>query len=329
MKRDLRQKVLVLGSTGSMGRQALNVLFKHQDKFVVAGIAANKSKTALHEQAKKLKLPAKFAHLDKTQILSAISDPKIDIILNLVSGLAGLDYSLHAQKHKKLLLLANKESIVAAGKKLNYNSIIPLDSEHNAIYEILLRNPAKKIKKLYLPATGGPFLGQKRAQLKDVTVENALSHPSWKMGAKITVESATLINKGLEIIEAHYLFKTPLSKIDTFLCPKANIHGLVYFTDGTKSAYTSPPSMEEHIENALLRSINITPKNHTKILTEESPLFPLKSPDHKTFPGIKIVLSHFKKSPDKMKDFLKKEELTINYFLEGKIPFLQIYERLK
>ncbi len=335
------KNIVILGSTGSLGRQALEVAKKYKKYFKIIAISANTNEKLLLNQAKKLHISSQNTVLiskkGKNSLKKLSQLKEADIIINVISGIAGIEATAECIKAGKTILLGNKESLVAAGKKImdlikkNPSSkIIPLDSEHNAIYEILQKYPNQKIKKIILPCSGGPFLNMKKQELKDITAEKALIHPIWAMGPKITIESATLINKGLEIIEAHYLFKLPLNKIKVHLHPEGFIHGMVEFSDFI-IAYASKPDMREHIENALLRSINInSPKRNIKKIIKNK--FTLKSPDHKNFPGIKIVTKAFKKfknNSSEMTKFLAIEEKTINKFLQNKIKFTQIFTQLE
>ena len=281
-----------------------------------------------------------------TQALIRLASLKeTDVIVNVLSGTAGIAPAKAALKANKILLLGNKESIVADGKeimKLANGNLIPLDSEHNAIYEILKTHPNKKIKSITLPCSGGPFLGKTKKELEKMTAKQALAHPKWSMGPKVTIESATLINKGLEVVEAHVLFNLPFDKIKVVIHPECQIHGMVEFESTKKTAgatkastaslvttfaYISPPDMREHIENALLRTINKTPPNR-EIRPLKPQEFALKSPDHQTFPGIKIVTEAFRRNPSRMGEFLKKEEKIISQFLQNEITFLEIFNKL-
>lgn len=311
----IMKKVIVLGSTGSLGIQTLRLLKKHHKAFKLIGISANSNEKLLMKQAREFDNPQSTLH-SKGQKLKL---DNADIVINLISGIAGINPSKEALKKNKLLLLANKESIVAA--QLNHPNIIPLDSEHNAIYEILQKHPKQKIKKIWIPCSGGPFY--KRKSLKNITPEEAVKHPKWKMGPKISVESATLINKGLEIIEAHYLFNIPIAKIKTFYNPQCKIHGIVEFKNEAY-AYCGKPKMEEHIENALLRAIGKNPSPGIKRVNTKT-LKPINTTNLK---GIALVLKAFKKDPKAMRQFLKKEEEIINKFLNKKIKFEDIFKLL-
>jgi len=335
------KKVVILGSTGSLGTQTLEVLEKYPKDFNVIALACNQNEKLINLQAKKLAVPKenicisskKLKTNQKSQknLLHLASLKDADIIINVLSGVSGISPTTTALKAKKILLLGNKESLVADGDKVmklaKTATLIPLDSEHNSIHEILKKFPNKKIKNIYLSCSGGPFWGKIEKELETLTPEKALAHPKWDMGAKISIESATLINKGLEIVEAFYLFSLPLSKIHAFINPDCLIHAIVEFTDLTSYAYVSNPDMREHIENALLESINKTAKRVIKKIPK-SLYEPNIIKTTKTIPlkGISIVLSHFKKR--NMKSFLALEEKTIQKFLQNKITFPQVFLRL-
>lgn len=308
------KNVVILGSTGSLGKQTIEVLERYKDAFRVIGICANTSKELLEKQSKALSIPPEKALLsskapDAATTLAAL--PEADIVVNVLSGIAGIDPTKTVLKAGKTLLLGNKESLVAEGKEVmelaRPGQIIPLDSEHNAIFEILKAHPEKTVKKITIPCSGGPFFGKSKEDLSTLTVADALKHPKWDMGAKISLESALLINKGLEIIEAHYLFNLPLEKIDTKIHPECQIHGIVEFDEmPTPIAYISAPDMREHIENAFLHIMD-KPIDTGRI--QDLPgTHKLHAPDHETFPGIRVVLGAFKKNPLKMKKFLEREE---------------------
>lgn len=325
------KKVVVLGSTGSLGTQALEILKKYTNDFCVIGLSANSNKELLEIQAQKLKIKnIVLTSRDGKKSLNKLAQlPEADIIINVISGTSGIDPTKTALKAGKTVLLGNKESLVAQGEEIMKlaapKKLIPLDSEHNAIYEILQNHPNRKIKKIILPCSGGPFFGKTKEELSNITAKQALAHPKWKMGPKITIESAALLNKGLEIIEAHYLFNLPLTKIEARIHPECLIHGIVEFeNDPQPVAYISEPDMREHIENALLRTINQTPQNRTRTIRPDE--FNLLPPDHKTFPGIKIVTEAFNRDRTKMPQFLKKEEQLITRLLKNKISFTQFLD---
>lgn len=310
------KKVVILGSTGSLGKQTLEVLKSHPKDFKVIGLSAHKNKELLSEQARLYKVSQTAT--TAPEILKLATHPEADIIVNVISGLAGLEPTKAALKAGKTLLSGNKESIIA-GKIIA--PVIPLDSEHNAIFEIFKSQPEKTPRKIILPASGGPFLHTK--DLSTVTLKQALKHPKWKMGAKISIESATLLNKGFEVLEAYYLFNFPLEKIQAKIHPECQIHGMVEFTNGETYAYFGKPDMKEHLENALLHTIGkSTNPEIRKINPEDYDLQEI--PSH--LPGIDLVLAAHK--ADRITEFLKKEEQIIQRFLNEEITFLQVFQEL-
>lgn len=328
------KNIIILGSTGSLGTQCLEILEKYPKDFSVYGLCARKNKELLNQQGNKFKVPKRncilTTEVEGKNLERLIKQKNVDIVVNVISGVAGIKPSGLAVKAGKILVLGNKESLVAEGKFLrkHIKNIIPVDSEHNAIYEILKRFLRTPVKEITLPCSGGPFWGKSKKYLEKVTAKQATNHPRWKMGPKVSVESATLINKGLEIVEAYYLFGLPLGKIKVMTHPECVIHGVVEFENKGKYAYISPPDMKEHLENALLRAIDkSSPKRRIDRFDETK--YHWKKLKRNFLPGIETVLKHFKKSPDKMGDFLKKEEKTIQQFLEGKIKFTEIYTTLK
>lgn len=333
------QKVIILGATGSLGLQTLEVLEKHKAHFQIVGLTADKNEQLLKNLAKKFKVTKTIlTSRDGSKSLETfIKNSTANIVVNVLPGISGIQPSITALRSGKILLLGNKESLVAEGQKImKLGKVIPLDSEHNAIFEILKylakKSPNLKISRLILPCSGGPFLKTSPKKLAKITPAQALNHPRWQMGGKISIESATLINKGLEIIEAHHLFQIPLSKISVKIHPQCQIHGMVELKNGQTFAYISAPDMREHIENALLYAANLpSPKRNIRQLTKIE-LKKLQAPTpalHAKLPGIKLTLAHFKSHPLKMAKFLKKEEKVINQFLQNKISFPQIFEKLK
>lgn len=325
------KKIVVLGSTGSLGIQTLELLKKYRKHFEVVGLSANKNLKLLKKQAQKFKvknftLTAKDGSKKISKLISLG-----DIVVNVISGVAGIGPTEFALKAGKTLLLGNKESLVAEGKKImnlsRENQIIPIDSEHNAIYEILKKYPNLKVEKIILPCSGGPLINKTQKQLMSVTAHQALNHPKWKMGKKISLESATLINKGLEIIEAHYLFGLPLRKILVVLHPQCLIHAAVKFKEKTV-AYFAAPDMREHIENALVHAANL-PAIKRNIRVLNSAKFKFDKISKLKLPGIKVVLNAFQRNQRSLKKFLIKEEKVLEKFLADKISFLDIFKTLK
>jgi len=317
------KNVLILGSTGSLGTQCLEILEKYPKDFRVIGLRAHRNQELLRQQCVRLGMSENSGRITE-------KSERVDIVVNVISGIAGVNPSKIAAKAGKILVLGNKESLVAEGEflKKHAKQIVPVDSEHNAIYEILKRFSREKIKQITLPCSGGPFWGKSEKYLDGVTAKQATNHPRWKMGKKVSIESATLINKGLEIVEAYYLFGLPLNKIKVMIHPECMVHGVVEFEKTGEYAYISPPDMREHLENALLRAIGkSSPKR--RIEKFDSTKYVWKKLGKNSLSGTETVLKHFKKSPEGMKKFLEKEEAVVNKFLEGKIKFTEIYKLLK
>jgi 1-deoxy-D-xylulose-5-phosphate reductoisomerase len=283
-----RRSVLVLGSTGSIGVQALDVVAANPGRFEVAGLAAGGSDpAALAAQAIRFGVRAVavsratvaedlqlalYAEAQKRgyergnfalpriltgpeAVLELIDDTPADIVLNGITGSLGLAPTLRALASGARLALANKESLIAGGPLVLRNAkpgqIVPVDSEHSAIAQCLRGGRAEEVARLVITASGGPFRGRRRAELADVTVEQAMAHPTWDMGPVITINSATLVNKGLELIEAHLLFGVPYERIEVVGHPQSIIHSMVTFTDGSTLAQASPPDMRLPISLAL------------------------------------------------------------------------------
>ena len=258
------REIVVLGSTGSIGVQALEIVAAHPDKFRIVGMSAGRKNPALlMEQAKKFNVPivgsmAATAQVDGVKVIDGdnssieIAALPCDIVLNGITGSIGLGPTLSALAVGNKVALANKESLVAGGDlvmKYGRDKLIPVDSEHSAIFQAMLAGKESDVKKLILTASGGPF--RDRADLSDVTVADALNHPTWSMGEVVTINSATLLNKGLEIIEAHYLFGLEYEAIAAVIHPQSVVHSLVEFVDGSTIAQASPPNMKGPIAYAL------------------------------------------------------------------------------
>ena len=280
MIKQSKKNISILGSTGSIGKNTLSIPSVRDNLFIHA-LIAGKNINLLTEQS--LAFRPKYAVIfeekkykelksnlfgsgikiksGKESVLDVISQPT-DIVLSAISGSAGIEPTLSAINNTEKLAIANKESIVTCGnllfdKKINHKtSIVPVDSEHNAIYNLLKNVEKKNLKEIILTASGGPFLSTPIEQLSKVTVEDALKHPTWNMGKKITIDSATLINKGLELIEASYLFQINHKKIRVLVHPESIIHGMVSMKDGTTNALLSIPDMKIPISNAIFGTVD-------------------------------------------------------------------------
>ena len=272
------KRIAVLGSSGSIGTQTLDVCRQHADKLKVTALAVGGRASVLAAQAKEFGVKnCAIGHDDLTgcadapegcrfgfqAVLDLIQADDVDVVVNSLVGAAGLRVSYETLRAGKVLALANKESLVVGGDLImplaaqldaragHAGALMPIDSEHGAIYQCLLGENPKEVAKLWVTASGGPFRGKTAADLKDVTPAQALAHPTWNMGAKISIDSSTLMNKGLEVIEAHHLFNMPYDKIEVVVQPQSAIHSMVEFTDGSVKAHLGTTDMRIPIQFAL------------------------------------------------------------------------------
>lgn len=269
------KRVCVLGSTGSIGTQTLDVARRHPEFVKIVALSANTQAELLLEQAREFSVEhavlanveiaeawrARFAEIGATlhagseAIVELCNLPEVDMVVNSLVGAAGMQASYATLVAGKQLALANKESLVVGGDVLmplsTHETLLPIDSEHGAIYQCLLGEDPAEVTRLWVTASGGPFRGKKAADLQNITVEQALSHPTWNMGRKISIDSSTLMNKGLEVIEAHYLFAMPYDKIAVVVQPQSAIHSMVEFTDGSVKAHLGTTDMRIPIQFAL------------------------------------------------------------------------------
>ncbi len=262
------REIVILGSTGSIGVQALEIIAAHPEEFRVVGISAGSNNSELlMEQARKFKVDVvgttgdgvllrqmsnKITVIDGANAAAEVAAISCDLVLNAITGSVGLGPTLAALQAGNRLALANKESLVAGGDLVmafGRDRILPVDSEHSALYQVMASGKESEISRVILTASGGPF--RDREDLSTVTIAQALAHPTWVMGPVVTINSATLVNKGLEIIEAHYLFGIPYSKIDAVIHPQSIVHSMVEFFDGSTIAQASPPNMKGPIAYAL------------------------------------------------------------------------------
>lgn len=242
------RKVLVLGSTGSIGTQALEVIRANPKRFELVGISAFGNKELLEAQRVEFGLGAADCAVGAAQAAELVLTSSADVVVNGITGSAGLAATINTLKTGKRLALANKESLIVGGRLVTdlaaVGQIVPVDSEHSALAQALRSGSAQEVRKLILTASGGPFRGFTRDQLAEVTPAQALKHPTWNMGKLVTTNSATMVNKGLEIIEAHLLFDIPLERIDVTVHPQSVVHSMVEFVDGSVIAQCSPPDMK-------------------------------------------------------------------------------------
>ena len=269
------KRVCVLGSTGSIGTQTLDVARRHPEFVKIVALSANTQAELLLEQAREFSVEhvvlanaeiaeawrARFVEIGATlhagpeAIVELCNLPEVDMVVNSLVGAAGMQASYATLVAGKQLALANKESLVVGGDVLmplsTHETLLPIDSEHGAIYQCLLGEDPAEVTRLWVTASGGPFRGKKAADLQNITVEQALSHPTWNMGRKISIDSSTLMNKGLEVIEAHHLFAMPYDKIAVVVQPQSAIHSMVEFTDGSVKAHLGTTDMRISIQFAL------------------------------------------------------------------------------
>ncbi|MEN9713915.1 MAG: hypothetical protein RLZZ164_579 [Actinomycetota bacterium] len=242
------RRVIVLGSAGSIGTQALEVIREHPDQFELVGLATGSNQELMDVQAAEFSIAASNAVLGAEAATELVERLDADVVVNGITGSVGLAPTLATLRSGKTLALANKESLIVGGSLVTElarpGQIVPVDSEHSAIAQCLRSGAATEVRKLILTASGGPFRGYSREQLSLVTPEQALKHPTWAMGKVVTTNSATLVNKGLELIEAHLLFDVAIDDIDVVVHPQSIVHSMVEFVDGSIVAQCSPPNMK-------------------------------------------------------------------------------------
>ncbi|MCI0155529.1 1-deoxy-D-xylulose-5-phosphate reductoisomerase [Leifsonia shinshuensis] len=239
------RRVVILGSTGSIGTQALDVVAANPGRFEVVGLTAGRNADLLAEQAERFGI--RETALGAEDSVRLIREVEADVVLNGITGSVGLGPTLAALETGAMLALANKESLIVGGALVKEaaapGQLVPVDSEHSALAQALRSGSASEVRRLVLTASGGPFRGRSRESLRDVTPAEALAHPTWDMGLVVTTNSATLVNKGLEVIEAHLLFDVPYDRIDVTVHPQSVVHSMVEFVDGSTIAQASPPDM--------------------------------------------------------------------------------------
>ncbi|MBA2384890.1 MAG: 1-deoxy-D-xylulose-5-phosphate reductoisomerase [Actinobacteria bacterium] len=319
------RRIALLGATGSIGRQAIDVVERHPGLELCAVASAS---TDLTELAALHRVGHVQVGGDLTELLEAAAP---DIVLNAVVGFAGVEATLWALERGVVLALANKESLVAAGelalaaKERGGGLLLPVDSEHSALHQCLEGRAAETVHSLVLTASGGPFRGRSRAELSDVTVEDALAHPTWHMGPKITVDSATLANKGLELIEAHFLFAVPYKRIEVVVHPSSIVHGLVRFRDGAALAHLGYPDMSVPISYALTYPERVTTSVPQLDLAAGLTL-EFEAPDLATFPLLALARRAGELGGTYPCVYNAANEVAAAAFLEGRLPFVAIAE---
>ena len=344
-----KKNIAILGSTGSIGVQALEVVEKNPDRFQIEVLTAGTQGQKLIEQALKFKPNAVVigdesqyntvnealwsagikVFAGKNALASIVESSEIDLVLNALVGYSGLEPTLRAIDAGKTIALANKETLVVAGELVNRRlqeknvSMIPVDSEHSAIFQCLVGEYANPIECIYLTASGGPFRGKKTSDLEQVTVQQALKHPNWSMGAKITIDSATLMNKGFEVIEAKWLFGLEASQIKVIVHPQSIIHSIVQFTDGSMKAQMGLPDMKLPIQYALAYPDRI-PSDFPRFNFMNYPNLSFEAPDMETFPCLGLAFEAMKREGTAACRLNAANEVAVEAFLKEKIRFLDI-----
>jgi len=332
------REIVILGSTGSIGVQALEIVAAHPNKFRVVGLSAGRKNPALlMEQAKKFNVPivgsmAPAPQTDGVKVIDGDNSSVViaalpcDIVLNGITGSIGLGPTLSALAVGNKVALANKESLVAGGDlvmKYGRDKLIPVDSEHSAIFQAMLAGKESDVKKLILTASGGPF--RDRSDLSDVTVADALNHPTWSMGEVVTINSATLLNKGLEIIEAHYLFDLAYEMIEAVIHPQSVVHSLVEFNDGSTIAQASPPNMKGPIAYALAYPERIN-KACAPIDWSKSHTWNFSPIDNEKYPAIELAKRCGELGGGLPAVYNAANEVAVAAFLAQRIKFTAIIE---
>jgi 1-deoxy-D-xylulose-5-phosphate reductoisomerase len=324
--------VVILGSTGSIGTQALDVLSRHRDEYHVVALAAGSNTELLARQAAEFGVPADRARAcagDPDVLAEFASLAGADVVLNAVVGFAGLPATLATLQAGKRLALANKESLIAAGpvvakaRAAGGGEIVPVDSEHSAVWQCLRAGRASEVGRIVLTASGGPFRGRTREQLRDVTIADALAHPTWNMGAKITVDSSTLMNKGLEVIEAHELFGVGFDRIDVVVHPQSIVHSMVEFCDGATIAQLSMPDMRLPIALALGAPDRI-PEPFGAIDWTTVGRLDFEVPDLETFPCLVLAYDAGRLGGTAPAILSAANEVAVEAFLGGRIAWTEI-----
>jgi len=338
------KRLAILGSTGSIGQQTLEVVRALPQRFRIVGLAAGKNTGLLTKQINEFKPRFVYYQNAKEHLANAeyellsLEDiachPQVDIVVIATSGKSGLSPTLAAVKAGKNVALANKESLVVAGElitneaKLNAARILPVDSEHSAIWQCLNgeRQPAAQ---LILTASGGPFRHYSPAQLKGVTAKQALKHPTWQMGRKVTIDSATLMNKGLEVIEAHWLFDTPFAHIKILIHPQSIIHSMVEFIDGSIKAQLGYPDMRLPIQYALSYPERLSNPQLPRLDWSRINNLTFEQPNFDAFPCLKLAIEAGKKGGTYPAVICAADEVAVELFLSERIKFTDIPNLVK
>ena len=331
------KRVAILGSTGSIGQQALDVIRTFKERFQVVALAAGRNTGLLAKQVGEFHPKMYYSMVDAGigreaefwSMEDMVSHPEVDLVIMATSGKTGLYPALAALRAGKTLALANKEVLVAAGEvivreaKRHRARILPIDSEHSAIWQCL-RGERNKIWRLYLTASGGPFYSFSQGGLAQVTVEQALQHPVWKMGKKVTIDSSTLMNKGLEVIEARWLFAVPLEKIEVLIHPQSVIHSMVEFIDGSVKAQLACPDMRLPIQYAMCFPGRLPNSGLPRLDLDRIQHLSFEPVDTGRFPCLRLALYAGKLGGTYPAAMCAADEVAVELFLSRRIRFVDI-----
>lgn len=354
MSETIRQRLALIGSTGSIGTQALEVVAAHPEYFEIVGLSAHRNVTLLAEQARrfnaKIAITTDSSQYEKLKSLlegsgteaqcgaealtAAVQREDVDTVLGAIVGFAGLESTLAAVEAGKKIALANKETLVVAGELVMKRAaetgaqILPVDSEHSALFQCLVGERQSDIEKVILTASGGPFLGRKTNYLVNVKASHALQHPNWSMGAKISIDSATLMNKGLEMIEAKWLFGLQNEQIEVVVHPQSIVHSLVQFCDGSVKAQMGLPDMKLPIQYALAFPQRL-PNQFKRFEFKSHDKLTFEAPDLKTFRNLALAIDAMNRGGNVPCVLNAANEIVVQAFLQNKIGFLEMSEAVE
>ncbi|WP_251453111.1 1-deoxy-D-xylulose-5-phosphate reductoisomerase [Microbacterium sp. Marseille-Q6648] len=324
------RRILVLGSTGSIGTQALDVIRANPRRFEVVGLAAGRDRSGLDAQA--AEFGVEHTALGAAEAEQLVRDVEADVVLNGITGSVGLGPTLAALESGRTLALANKESLIVGGELVTAiaapGQIVPVDSEHSAIAQALRSGDRSEVRRLVLTASGGPFRGRSRASLAGVTPAEALAHPTWDMGRVVTTNSATLVNKGLEVIEAHLLFGVAYADIDVVVHPQSIVHSMVEFVDGSTIAQASPPDMRLPISLGLDWPHRVAGVGRPLDWTAATS-WTFEPLDEAAFPSVRLAKRVGRAGATYPAVFNAANEQAVDAFHEGRIGFLSILETVE
>lgn len=324
------RRVIILGSTGSIGTQALDVIRANPDRFEVVGLSAGSNRSTLDAQAAEFQVES--TALGAVEAEQLVRDVEADVVLNGITGSVGLGPTLAALESGTTLALANKESLIVGGELVTAiaqaGQIVPVDSEHSAIAQALRSGERSEVRRLVLTASGGPFRGRSRESLQTVTPAEALAHPTWDMGRVVTTNSATLVNKGLEVIEAHLLFAVPYAEIDVVVHPQSVVHSMVEFVDGSTIAQASPPDMRLPISLGLDWPHRVGGVGHP-IDWSIAASWTFEPLDADAFPAVRLAKRVGRAGGTYPAVFNAANEQAVDAFHEGRLTFLGIVELIE